>query len=387
MIRSYIPASEMFLLGCASSSEAMIVGNILDSMSDCLIVLGEDGEVLFANKITESVLGYSLKDFREKGLEELFFGSKGNADFKQVFLDALRNRTVKNYREVDYQHPDGTVRHLAATTSYLLASGETESTFIGFVALFKDITEVFELRRMEEALVREKERIAKEKIISLHKLAMGVAHEVRNPLVTMGGFAARIARDHSNSERTRLSAQNIVEDARKLETMVNEIQQYCDLPEANPTLGNLAGTVAAAIQDAASYAADRRIAIRLEDQLGAGSLVPFDSALIKMAVTRMLKNSVDFSQEDSAVDVSVRSEDSDAVIEVRDTGAGISEDDRKYIFNPFFSTQVHGTGMGLAVVEKVTQEHGGRIELESAPGTGTTMRLIIPKTGILTRGN
>ena len=97
-------------------------------------------------------------------------------------------KDIKNYREVDYRHPDGSVRRLAVTTSYLLARGDHESTFVGFVALFKDITEVFRLRRIEHNLVKEKERIDRARISSLHKLAMGVAHEIRNPVVTIGGF-------------------------------------------------------------------------------------------------------------------------------------------------------------------------------------------------------
>ncbi len=112
--------------------------------------------------------------------------------------------------------------------------GEHESTFIGFVALFKDITEIFRLRRMEEYLTKEKARIAHEKISSLHKLAMGVAHEIRNPTVTIGGFAARIPRNPTNSEETRRFAKNIVEDARKLEAVVDEVQQVLRSSRGQP---------------------------------------------------------------------------------------------------------------------------------------------------------
>ena len=130
-------------------TESPIVKSILDSMSDCLIVLGQNGDILYANKTTGQMLGCAPDDLIQHGLEMLFFMSKKNYDFNQTFLDAVQRKNVNNYSEVDYHHPDGSVRRLAATTSYLMAVGEHESSFLGFVTLFKDITEVFNLRREE----------------------------------------------------------------------------------------------------------------------------------------------------------------------------------------------------------------------------------------------
>jgi PAS domain S-box-containing protein len=372
------PNPGLIPLDCTHTMDPVIIGNILDSMSDSLLVLGEDGEILYANSITEQVLGFSPEQFRKRGLGDLFFTAKQTQDFKRIFLDALWKKDIKNYREVDYRHPDGTPRRLAVTTSYLLARGEHESTFIGFVALFKDITEIFRLRRAEENLTREKERIDRERISSLHKLAMGVAHEIRNPVVTIGGFAARIARNTTNSDETRRYATNIVEDARKLERVVNEVQQYCDLPEAKASPGNLATVVTAIVAEMQPFADARHISLEVRDELPDGHRVSFDAVLLRIALSGLVKNAFDFSQDGSTVEMALFQTDRGTVLEVRDHGVGIRSEDRDYIFNPFFSTQVHASGMGLAVVERVVHEHMGKIEVESEPEEGTVIRIVLP---------
>ena len=78
------------------------------------------------------------------------------------------------------------------------------------------------------------------------------------------------------------------------------------------------------------------------------------------------------------MDISLRNEDSGTLLEVKDYGSGISDQDMEYIFNPFFSTLPNATGMGLAVVESVVNEHLGTIEVDSKPGTGTSIRIFLP---------
>jgi PAS domain S-box-containing protein len=369
---------EVFQLDCTNSMGPAIIGNILDSMSDSLLVLGEDGEILYANSISEQVLGFSPEEIKKKGLGDVFFTAEQTQDFKSIFLDALWKKDIKNYREVDYRHPDGTVRRLAVTTSYLLARGEHESSFIGFVALFKDITEIFRLRRIERSLIQKKERIDRERISSLHKLAMGVAHEIRNPVVTIGGFAARIERNTANSDETRQYAKNIVEDALRLETVVNEVQQYCDLSAARPSLGDLSTVVTAVVAEVAPVGRARNISLTVRNGLPAGHRAFFDPSLIRIALVALVKNAFDFSPDGSAVELALEQQEQSTVLEVRDHGSGIQNEDRDYIFNPFFSTQVHASGMGLAIVEQVVHEHMGKIEVESEPGRGTVLRIILP---------
>jgi PAS domain S-box-containing protein len=374
-----IAASAQFLvLRQQSRMDSLIVNNILHSMSDCLIVLGKNGEVLFANRAVNEILGFSLDELREKGLGLLFFLKEENYDFNQVFVDAIWKKSLNEYREVDYIRPDGSKRRLAATTSYLKAEDGIDPDFIGFVALFKDITEVFDLRKKEKELLLENQIMARDRLESLRKLAMGVAHEIRNPVVTIGGFAIRIAKNEENPAETRSHAENIVQDAGRLEVIVQEVQDYCDLPPMKRTHGDLSHVVSSAIASLDQRAQRRGIDIVLRTDLPADNIAAIDPDLMEIAVGKLLENSIDFSPDSSRIEVSLDKTDVGTIIEVRDSGTGINEADREFIFDPFFSTRTHGSGMGLAIVEKVVQDHRGRTEVESLPGQGTTMRIILP---------
>jgi len=360
------------------ATESPIVKSILDSMSDCLVVSDQHGDVLYANRTCGQMLGCSPHDLIDHGLEMLFFISEKNYDFNQIFLDAVNGKNVNNYSEVDYHHPDGFVRRLAATTSYLMAAGEHESSFIGFVALFKDITEVFNLRREEQELIREKDRIAKEKIRSLHKLAMGVAHEIRNPMVTIGGFATRILKDEKNPDETRRYGRIIVDHVKQLEKVVDRVHECCDLPDINPTKGNISTVVAEAVSEMAPMGLKRNVSLKFLNQTPEHHSVTFDASLFRLAVKQVLANAIGFSNDGAVVDIAVYPTGEGTVLEVKDYGGGIKDEDKEYIFDPFFSTRAHGTGMGLAIVERVVHEHMGRIEVESEFGKGTTVRIILP---------
>ena len=91
-----------------------------------------------------------------------------------------------------------------------------------------------------------------------------------------------------------------------------------------------------------------------------------------------MKNAFDFSPEGSTVELALFLTDQGTILEVQDHGIGIRNEDMEYIFNPFFSTQVHASGMGLAIVERVVHEHMGRIEVDSQPGNGATIRIVLP---------
>lgn len=353
---------------CSEASDSRILKNILDSMSDSLIVLGPQGDILYTNRITEQILGYTFAEFAEKGIGLLFFTREENREFNQLFVDAITERSVNRYSEVEYFRPDGSLRKLACTTSYLIVDEEQTRPVVGFVAIFKDITEISNLRLQEQKLIQDK-------LTSLNKLAMGVAHEIRNPVVTIGGFASRIAREQVNPLSTRQYAQNILADARRLEAVVEEVQNFCDLPPVRLLKGKVSGTVVEAIQRVTPRAEPRGITISLENSMPENTAVAFDPTLIRIAVEKILENAIDFSPDGGAIQVNISGRKDAATIEVVDHGRGISERDLQFVFDPFFSTKTFAAGMGLAVVDRIVRDHLGRLELHSTRGSGTTVRV------------
>ncbi len=364
---------------CGQPSEAAVVGSILDSMTDSLMVLGEGGTILYANRATSQTLGYSPSELMEKGAGALSFSDEANVEFRRILEEAVEKNVINNYCEVDYHHPDGSAKRLAATTSYFIAEGEHHSELMGFVAVLKDITEIARLRRHEEELVRERDRIAQEKLRSLRRLAMGVAHEIRNPTVTIGGFASRILRDDRSPEQIRGYAQIILEDARRLELVVERVQQCCQLPDLCLRQGDISSVVADVVATLRLRALQKNVTLRIHDELGDRRRVTFDPELLRLALVQVVENAIDFSYEGTFVEILLASSEEGTSLEVTDYGVGIRPEDSEFVFNPFFSTRNDGTGMGLAIAERVVQEHMGRIEVNSEPGRRTTIRIMLPR--------
>lgn len=359
--------------------DPIIVKSILNSMTDCLIVINDDGDVLFANKNSDPVLGYSPEDISKKGLGLTFFLRDENYDFNQILINAIMEKSTHDYKEVDYLRPDGEMKRLAATTSFLLDTSANQSKLIGFVVIFRDITEVYNLREREKRLYDEKQRIAKEKIRSLNKLAMGVAHEIRNPVVTIGGFANRIIKTDKTSEETKLYALNIMDGVRRLEDVVEQIYGCANLPLIRPIEARMSSVITKCVAEMQIKASLRNITINFIDKTAYNCLENFDPELIKIAVNHLIDNAIDFSQEGGAVEVRLSSNDESTILEVQDHGRGISDSDKEFIFNPFFSTRAVGVGIGLTIVERVVSEHGAKIELESQPDLGSLFRIIFQK--------
>ncbi|MGD9819401.1 MAG: nitrogen regulation protein NR(II) [Desulfomonilaceae bacterium] len=359
--------------------DPVIVKSILNSMTDCLIVINDDGEVLFANKNTDPILGHVADDIREQGLGLTFFVREENYEFNQIFIKAIWAKRVHDYEEVNYIRPDGTFKRLAATTSFLLDGGENHERVIGFVAIFRDITEVYLLREREKRLNEEKQRIAGEKIRSLNKLAMGVAHEIRNPVVTIGGFANRIIKMNENPEETRLYARNIMYGVKRLEDVVEQIYGCANLPMIKTIQDRMSKYIGQAISEVQPKADTRNITIHFDDKTDSDCLETFDPELIKIALNHLLDNAIDFSSEGSSIEVRLYSDHENVILEVEDHGSGISAADQEFIFNPFFSTKAVSVGVGLTMVERIVNEHAARIEVESKPNFGSLFRILFKK--------
>lgn len=217
--------------------EDLVIQNILESMTDSLMVIGPKGEIVYANEATEDILGCDLQALRKNGLGVTFFTRETNNEFNQIIVDAIHQKAVRSYSEVTYHHPGGTTKRLAVTASYLFDSTKPDDSFVGFMAMCKDITEVHEFRQNEKRLLEERQRVANEKAQGLQKLAAGVAHEIRNPTVTVGGFAARLLRLKELPEIAFEYARKIMDGAKRLESLVEEVQRYCDITRGSCGVG------------------------------------------------------------------------------------------------------------------------------------------------------
>lgn len=248
------------------------------------------------------------------------------------------------------------------------------------------VQSVVERHRHVEALRREHERVAvsRERLARVGALAAGVAHAVRNPLHglinSMDLLAAKNTADSSERETLALMG----EACRRIEAVTQRLlvltreDTLCKSPH---DLGHL-------VQEAVRWLPHgaRGSAARIETRLDPTGAVEVDANRLTEALINVIDNAVDACRDGGVVTVRTllgsEVSDSDTVcIEVSDTGAGIVAEDLAKVFDPFFTTKPagEGTGLGLALTRQIVEGHGGEVSIDSTPGKGTRVRILIPR--------
>ena len=128
----------------------------------------------------------------------------------------------------------------------------------------------------------------------------------------------------------------------------------------------------------------RAAAVRIETGLAAGlPAVPADRDLLARALGNLVANALEAMPDGGTLSVKTRAVEEGVALEVSDTGPGLTEEQRTRLFTPYYTTKKGGTGLGLAIVQGIVSDHGGRIQIQSTPGAGTTFTLVLPSAPIM----
>ncbi len=227
-----------------------------------------------------------------------------------------------------------------------------------------------QIREAEEA-VRRSDRLA-----ALGQLSAGLAHELRNPLGTIRASSEMLGRNISGeNEVAREVAGFISTEVDRANSLITRFLQFARPLEIRPERADLGQTLDRAIamveREAPGVAIYRNYAPEIPP-------FPFDAELMERVFYNLALNAAQASAAGSAVTVKARASDGTAEVAVIDRGAGIERKHMDTIFNPFFTTKPEGVGLGLAIVSKIVDEHGGKITVESEPGKGSVFRVLLP---------
>lgn len=333
---------------------------IIGQMSQGLLFIDLSGIITTYNHAAEQILGCSV----EKTLFQPFWTLFPDDLFGFSLRSALQTKNPPKETYASIKDQDDHIHEVEVNTSLILHENAQ-----GFVVLLREITE---LRRLQTLAARN------DRLKELGEVAAMVAHEIRNPLGGIKGFASLLQRDLKDHPEMAKMAGYIVEGTDSLNRLVGTILNY-----ARPLQLKLESTdVGALIQDLVKHVqADPNIhpAIAFSIELPSPPLIaPVDSTTIKSGILNLMVNALQSMPEGGCLTVTLGKEGNFATIQVRDTGKGVSRENMSKLFLPFFTTKIDGNGFGLAETHKIVQAHGGSIEAKSKLGQGTVFTIKLP---------
>ncbi len=250
------------------------------------------------------------------------------------------------------------------------------SSAIQNTRLYRQLMEKIAVCEQVNATLRESQHhlLQAERLSTIGKMAALLAHEIRTPLVSIGGFTRKMLRSTPPDDPRREEMEIIVSEVRRLEELVNEVLGYSRIskPEFKSTDVNaLIRSVMITLQDEL-----QRNSIRVELDLDP-RLPPAeaDEAQLRQALMNLATNAMEAMPSGGVLSLATIRDDKFFEIGVSDTGMGINEEHWDKLFMPFFTTKTTGTGLGLAIVSQVIENHGGSLRFESTPKQGTSFHI------------
>jgi PAS domain S-box-containing protein len=331
---------------------------LIHTCMDGIVAHDMNGTIFTFNDTAARILGYTPEEVIGKmNIRDLYApGQAREIDAKIHTAGQGAEGLLENF-ETQVRHKDGTLIPIWLSAQVY----REDDREIGVMGHFRDLRE---RKRMEEELVRS------ERLAALGNMASHISHEIKNPLMLIGGFARQVLRDGSLDQPDRDKLQIIVDEVKRLEDFLVEVGGYAKLSEPDLQPGDFNALIEELCQRLEPSLRENGIQLTLNLDPNLPS-VDLDPVRMRQAVLNLAKNSIEAMAGGGTLTISTRQEAGEVFVEVADTGPGIPPEILRKIFQPFYSTKPKGSGLGLAITQKIIEAHHGRISIASEPGQGT----------------
>ncbi|WP_045216182.1 ATP-binding protein [Desulfonatronovibrio magnus] len=347
-----------------------ILSALFDQIQDDILLLDIRGRILDVNLSVTQKMNTTKQDILGKCCWEIFSEQttdgqcnpeSSECPFRKTILTGKPSETLQtridslgraNYYRI-YAYP---------------VFNET-GTLVKVVEMRRDITHRTEMeKRLQQS----------EKLAAIGELSTYIAHEIRNPLFAIGGFANSLLRNTDMDEGSQEKVKIILQESKRLDNILKNIINF-----ARPTVSqdgevNVNRIIMDILQLFRLSCEEQGITSETEITHGL-ALATADPELIKQCLINLIKNSIEAMPDGGTLTLSTSMKEKFIAIKVQDTGVGIPKDIREKVFNPFFSTkQGAGAGLGLAMTKKIVEDMGGKLDLFSQENKGTTVIIYLP---------
>lgn len=361
-----------------------LAGQVVRNYPAGLLVLDRRGRVRLANARARALLG--MKGGTAGGMEDVAAAVPGPAA-AGLDLDAIMAELADGAelisRELELWQPEGDPVPVELTAAPLYGAGGAGgdgAEVLGYLFALRDLGEIRSLERK----LRQHERLS-----ALGKLAAGLAHEIRNPLSSVRGYATYLTERLKDDPLGHATGELLIEETARLDRVLTDLLGLArprDLAPAPVQLGGLLSRVVAVAMPDAAEKGVRLVATLPE---GSGDVANVDADRLMQAVLNLVINAIQATDAGGEVEVALEAppKATDGAgagaapgwrIRVRDTGCGMAQETAAQIFTPYFTTRATGTGLGLAIARQIVEQHGGAIGVSTLPGHGTTMTIELP---------
>ena len=277
-------------------------------------------------------------------------------------LQVINKKSKKPFNQADFRLLTGMAQQIAVAMEN--------------AKLYQRLEEDFALTTQELKITQDK-LIRSERLMAMGHLVQGIAHEIRNPIMTIGGFAQRLKKELKEDQGLQKYVDAILEEAIRLEKLVKQVREFMNVQSANLTMDKIPPVVDEVVKIFKPLAKRQKVKI-VEEIDGDTPLIKMDSAQMVTALSNVVENALESMSRGGTLTLGVNRQNNNVLITVRDTGCGIPAEQLDAIYDPFVTSKTRGAGLGLTMVHQIIMNHQGEIKISSQPQSGTIVLLRLP---------
>jgi two-component system NtrC family sensor kinase len=341
------------------SSEEALRHQLVQTCMDGIIANDLRGNIFIFNETAAKILGYDAAEVVGRmNVRELYPPGQAHEIMKKIRDQAWGEAGILENYETVSRHQTGALIPIWLTARIIYENGHE----VGVVGHFRDLRE---RKRLEAELLRS------ESLSALGRMAAHISHEIKNPLMLIGGFARQVLKNLSGqAEENEEKLQIIVDEVQRLEGFLAEVGGYAKISEPQKSPGDLNALIQETCHRLEPAIQERGIILKLELDPNIPP-VQFDPAHLRQVILNIAKNGIEAMPAGGTLTIASGREAGKIFVKIADTGEGIPPEVMEKIFEPFFSTKSKGSGLGLAISRRIMEAHQGGITLESEPHQGT----------------
>jgi two-component system sensor kinase FixL len=350
------------------SKELAVLQGAVENTNEAFVTIDQNHKVLFFNKAAERIFGFSRGEVMGRDLD-VIMSPKCSRDHHEAvdrYVRTRKPRRIGHGSEILATRKNGET--FPANISFSVSEVEGKLYFTGIVS---DLTET---KALQERIIRS------ERLAALGQVVAEISHEIKNPLMMVGGFARQLIKQNRDEKSSR-KLNIIVNEVERLENLLKELRALYLPRTLNMEETSINDVLREVHELVRADCESKRVIIEVRTD-GSQPMVMGDRAKLKQVFLNLVKNAMEAMESGGNLSVQSQRKGDDVEIAFMDDGCGISKENLGKVFSPFFTTKRHGTGLGLSISKSIIEEHpGSYLTVESEGGKGTVFRVSLPVIG------